>query len=222
MTFKPEAFGIGNLFHRISDAVVVADASTETVVLWNRSAERLFGYPSEEAVGMALHCLVPDELRQRHRAGVAHYQKTGTGDLVGTGHPIEVEAVRKDGTRVAIELSLTAVEAQEQAGTRYALALIRDATERKIAEEARVSIREAEIQRRQALELHDTVVQGLAGMRMALDLDEIATARSLLDRTLEQARSIVRGLLDELHPQGILPGDLVREKDVDGSRTENP
>jgi PAS domain-containing protein len=49
------------------------------VVAWNGAAERTFGYTAAEAVGQELGTLIiPPELRNDHRAGVAHYLATGT------------------------------------------------------------------------------------------------------------------------------------------------
>jgi PAS domain-containing protein len=40
--------GIGMLFDTIRDAVVVASAETERIVLWNQTAARTFGYSAKE------------------------------------------------------------------------------------------------------------------------------------------------------------------------------
>lgn len=56
----PEQFGIGRLFWRIREAVVVADAVSGRIVLWNPAAEALFGYRAAEAVGRSVELLIPD------------------------------------------------------------------------------------------------------------------------------------------------------------------
>jgi PAS domain S-box-containing protein len=125
-------FGIGRLFWLTHDAIVVADLSSETVVLWNPSAERVFGWSAEEAVGMPLDRLVPDGLREAHHAGIARYRTTGVARLVG-GEPVEVPAVAKDGTLRFVALTLTAVDERDPA--RHVLAIVRDVTSQKAAED---------------------------------------------------------------------------------------
>jgi PAS domain-containing protein len=40
----PQDLGMGSLFETIRDAVIVADANTGRMVLWNPAAEKIFGY----------------------------------------------------------------------------------------------------------------------------------------------------------------------------------
>jgi PAS domain S-box-containing protein len=62
----PEQLGLERLFWAVSDAVVVGDARSGRIVLWNPAAERLFGYTADEAIGLPLDVLVPDALKARH------------------------------------------------------------------------------------------------------------------------------------------------------------
>src|SRR5205809_4376735 len=52
--------GAGWLFDSIRDAVVVADALTGEVALWNPAATELFGFAPEEVLGVALTELIVD------------------------------------------------------------------------------------------------------------------------------------------------------------------
>ncbi len=132
---RPEDLGIGELFERVRDAIVVADARTQQVVLWNPAAERMFGYSPSEAFGMAVEALVPERLKARHRAGIARYGETGSGPYIDSDAPLNLPAVRKDGEEILVELSLSPIGPADGGG-RFVLAIIRDATDRVRAEEA--------------------------------------------------------------------------------------
>ena len=137
--YAPADFGFGRLFAVLRDALVVADAASGTVALWNPAAERLFGYPAAEMVGRSLDALVPERLRAAHRGGLARFAATGRGALINGGLPIRVAAQRRDGAEVEIELSLTPIEDAPVAG-RFVCAIIRDITERvRLGEEARAA-----------------------------------------------------------------------------------
>ena len=65
--------------------------------------------------------------------------------------------------------------------------------------------------RRQALEINDDIVQGLAAAQMALALSEQAQSEAAMTATLGAARGIITDLLGEVGTQSRLtPGDLRR------------
>lgn len=217
--FKPEDFGIGKLFSRIQDAVIVGDARDGRIVLWNPGAERLFGYEREEAFKMYLHALVPQEYRDAHLAGLERFNRTGRGDLIDSSKVVELPALRKDGTRIDIEFSLSRIGGTNEQLTPFVMAILRDVSFRKIAEQARIERQAAELRRVHGLELQDNLLQGLAVAKLALDVGEDERAAQALEQTLERARELVSALLEEGPP--IEPGHLVR-KEAASVRTEGP
>ena len=65
---RPQDLNIGSLFESVQDAVIVAEAATGRIVLWNPMASEVFGYSPAEALGMNVEELVPAGLKARHRA----------------------------------------------------------------------------------------------------------------------------------------------------------
>lgn len=63
--------------------------------------------------------------------------------------------------------------------------------------------------REYALKLNDSIVQGLAAAKMALELGQVERAERMIDDTLTQAQAIISELLREVDPE-LHPGDLVR------------
>ena len=69
---------------------------------------------------------------------------------------------------------------------------------------------------RQALQLHDEVVQGLVVAKMALDLDQKDQSREALTATLASASQIINDLIGRTREDVRMgPGDLVRERAAD-------
>lgn len=111
------------------DAIIMMDGSGR-VSYWNTAAERTFGHASEEAVGQNLHALIaPDRYLDAHAAAFSRFRETGEGRVVGK--TLELEARRKDGQEITIELSLSAFK---QDGAWNAVGVLRDISGRKAAE----------------------------------------------------------------------------------------
>jgi PAS domain S-box-containing protein len=123
----------------IRDAVIVADAKTQRIVLWNAAAAKMFGYSASEAPKMRVEELVPGPLKDAHRAGITRYAKTGHGRYIDSDAPLDLPALRKNGQEIRVELSLSPIRPVHDEGdgeAQFVLAIIRDVTERKRAEEA--------------------------------------------------------------------------------------
>jgi diguanylate cyclase (GGDEF)-like protein/PAS domain S-box-containing protein len=113
------------------DAIVMMGAEG-AILFWNRAAEVIFGYASDEAIGQNLHhLLAPERYRPAFEAGFARFRTSGEGAVVG--RMLELQALRKDGTEFPMELSLSAVKRGEEW---IAIGIIRDISARKLAEKA--------------------------------------------------------------------------------------
>jgi PAS domain S-box-containing protein len=131
--------GIDQLLERMRNAVVVADTHTGRIVVWNAAATRVFGYSSSQVLGHSWTVIVPERLKAECEAGMARYRITGHGPYIDFHTVLELPAVRKDGAEITIEIVLSSIELIEglgEAGGRLVLAIIRDVTERKEADEA--------------------------------------------------------------------------------------
>ena len=122
-----------------SDAIIRIDANS-TIEYTNTAVESIFGYTAEELIGQPLTMLMPEELRQRHLAGFAHYLKTGKKNL--NWHSIEVPAQHKDGHHFPLEISFGEYH---HGSRRFFIGIARDITGRKRAED---KLRESEEQLR--------------------------------------------------------------------------
>lgn len=97
----------------------------------SRSVERVFGYQPEELVGQNISILMPQPHHARHDGYLASYRSTGQTHILGKTR--EFEAVRKDGSRLPIELSVSRVDVPGQQLPLFT-GIIHDISERKQAE----------------------------------------------------------------------------------------
>src|SRR3954454_5404879 len=176
------------------DAVVAIDGGGR-VVEWNPAAERIFGYRAADALGRKLAArIVPAELRDRHRAGLARHVAGGPSVL--SGRRIEVTARRASGARFPAELTITRVVL---GGEPLFVAYVRDIGDRLRAEEelrasrARIVAAADAARRRIERDLHDGAQQHLVALAATLRL-----ARHRVDRDPRGAADLLDGALDEL------------------------
>jgi len=118
------------------DAFVQMDESG-TISDWNSQAEKIFGWSRGEALGRSLgELIIPEIHRAAHKSGLQRFLRTGEGAILG--RRLEIEARRRDGKEIKVELSITAL--QRRNGVVFN-GFVRDLTD-KIAAEDR--IRQAE------------------------------------------------------------------------------
>jgi PAS domain S-box-containing protein len=199
---RPEDLGIGKLFERVRDAVIVADAATQQIVLWNRAATEIFGYPLAEALEMPVEALIPEHLKGMHREGIVRYARTGHGLYIDSQELLELPAVRKGGGEIRIEMSLNPVGFPGEENGRFVLAIIRDITERKRGEEA---LRDAEAELRAVFGAMDDVIFVLDGEGRYLKV--APTHPSLLYRPADEVTGkTLREVLPSAQAEAILAG----------------
>lgn len=115
----------------VIDAVVEIDSDGK-VTAWNPSAEEIFGWKKEEALGIGLESLfIPPVHHAAHKAGIEHYLATGEGPILKKR--LELTALHKDRTDFPIELQVTP---NTRSGAQFFTAFIRDLTEQKSAASA--------------------------------------------------------------------------------------
>jgi PAS domain S-box-containing protein len=113
-----------------NDAIISID-DLGRVVLWNRGAADMFGYATDEMIGQSITAVVPERFRGPHSAGVKRVTAGGERHVIG--QTAELAGLHRDGREFPIELSLGTWVADDR---RYYSGIIRDITERKVAEDA--------------------------------------------------------------------------------------
>ncbi|MGE0767462.1 MAG: PAS domain S-box protein [Hyphomicrobiaceae bacterium] len=143
---------LSSLVDQANDAIISIDHN-QRITLFNRGAERLFGYAAAEIMGQPLDALIPMNARAAHKSHIAVFgQSRETSRRMAERGTIFGQ--RKDGTAFPAEASISRLELPS--GTAFT-AIVRDITDNKRHEaelEARVAERtralEAEIRHREA------------------------------------------------------------------------
>lgn len=118
------------------DAIMVCDAKG-AITLWNRAAERIFGFTEAEAQGQSLDMIIPQRQRQRHWDG---YQKTMETGITKYGADLlRVPALHKDGHTLSIAFTVSMLFSENREVTGI-VAIVRDETAR-FAEERKLRAR---------------------------------------------------------------------------------
>jgi PAS domain S-box-containing protein len=112
------------------DGMVTIDADGN-IVLWNRAAEKIFGYTAEEMLGKPLTRIMPKRFHEAHKNSLNRVASGGKPRIIGK--TVEVIGLRKDKSEFPLELSMAKWKTGEGL---FFTAVIRDITERKQAEEA--------------------------------------------------------------------------------------
>lgn len=111
------------------DAIILIDHEGN-VSFWNKAAESLLQYLHGEIIGKNLHEIIaPEKYMPDYRKGFAKFLESGDGDAIG--NTIELEARRKDGEIIPVELSLSSINIH---GKWNAVGILRDITEWKKVE----------------------------------------------------------------------------------------
>ena len=113
------------------DAIITVD-DRQRVVLFNAAAEKMFGCVATEALGQSIERFMPQRFRAAHSGHIRQFGETGTTSRA-MGTLGALWGVRKDGQEFQIEASISQVET---GGQKLFTVILRDVTERKLAEEA--------------------------------------------------------------------------------------
>ncbi len=119
-----------NVAASAQDAILTIN-DRQKIVYWNNAAEKIFGYSREAAEGKSVRSLIAEGGRAAtFLQGLGTLREQGTS--AAPGRILELAAVRANGTEFPVEVSVSPM----QVGSRWhAVAIVRDITERRLAEE---------------------------------------------------------------------------------------
>jgi PAS domain S-box-containing protein len=179
---------VAKVFPLVPDPMVLVDGMGK-IVLANPHTYALFGYRDGELTGQRVEQLLPERFRATHGKHLDSYFQAPTVRAMGTG--LELSARRSDGTEFPVEISLGPYRVLDSV---YALAAIRDISERKRMEaERQESLRQKELleERARAAQLLADRNEALRAIFEASPLGIVtATQEGIIDRWNSAAERI--------------------------------
>ena len=158
---------LAGLLDSAMDGIISVNDS-QRIVMYNRAAEKIFGWTYEEVLGQPLDTLLPQRYRGHHDQQVRRFGATGTTSR-RMGDNTIIYGLRKGGAEFPIEASISQLKTPE--GKLYTV-ILRDVTDRVRAREELAAfaaessgVREQE-KSRIARELHDELAQSLTALKM--------------------------------------------------------
>lgn len=195
-----------SILDTVLDATIVIDAGG-TMLSFNASAVRQFGYSPEEAVGHNVSMLMPAPYREQHDNYLGRYLTTGEKRIIGVDRV--VMGRRKDGSTFPMKL---AVGELRQGDRIFFTGFIRDLTER---EESQAMLDQARSELARLARLNEL---GEMASTLAHELNQPLSAianyvqgcRRMLDKLDDEVSGRIRGALDEAAKQALRAGDIIR------------
>lgn len=196
-----------SLLESVPDAMVITHPDGRVVYV-NAVAEKLFGWARGDLVGHPIEVLLPERFRGMHEVHRGGYHAAPRTRPMGLG--LDLLGLKRNGDEFAAEISLASMQVGEHA---YAIAAVRDVTERKKIEQRARLYHEAREQVRErdeflsmashelrtpvtALQLQLQLIQRAAG-RPGGALLEVLTGKLVsLERQCRRIATLVNELLD--------------------------
>ena len=163
------------LLRHINDAVIATDDQFR-ITAWNRSAEKMYGWRSEEVMGHNVSEILNFDLSDEQRAAARELIKETIAARSERIHH------RRDGKTIYVEVNTIALTNEHGRMTGY-VSVNRDITERKQAEEQT----QLQLRRLKALRAIDTAISSSLNLGLTLDI--------LLDQVITQLQTDAAAIL---------------------------
>jgi two-component system, LuxR family, sensor kinase FixL len=195
-----------SILDTVPDAMIVIDARG-IMQSFSSTAQRLFGYDSDEVIGNNIKMLMPSPYREAHDGYLERYARTGERHIIGIGRV--VVGARKDGSTFPMELS---VGEMNSGGQLYYTGFVRDLTERQ-ATEARLQELQAELVHIARLTAMGEMASALAhelNQPLSAVTNYLKGARQLLTKREDRESALIRDALEKAAEQSLRAGQIIR------------
>ena len=127
---------LNQLIDSMVEAVITID-ETGVILSFNLSAEKIFGYDADDAIGKSIKLLIPELNKSQHDQYLANYLTSATSKSIGPGY--EVEGKRKNGDIFPLRMSISELPQTSSNVRRFVGSCIDISEHRKMEEAIRQS-----------------------------------------------------------------------------------
>jgi two-component system, LuxR family, sensor kinase FixL len=194
-----------SILDTVPEAMIVID-ERGIMRSFSATAERLFGWSAEEAIGKNVSILMPQPYRQEHDGYLDRYRTTGERRIIGIGRIVVGE--RKDGSTFPMELAVGEARIGRE---RYFTGFVRDLTERR-TQERRMQELQSELVHVSRLTAMGEMASSLAhelNQPLSAITSYLRGAATLL-KSEQIDRSRIREALDRSADQALRAGDIIK------------
>lgn len=195
-----------SILDTVPEAMIVIDGRG-IMRSFSATAERLFGWSADEAVGRNVSMLMSEPDRTRHDGYLAHYHRTGEKRIIGRGRIVNGQ--RRDGSIFPMELAVGEMRSGDQV---HFTGFITDLTERQQTQ-ARLQVLQSELVHVSRLTAMGEMASTLAhelNQPLAAVSNYLKGCRRLLEQaSLEALPTVMQGL-DKASEQAVRAGQIIR------------
>ncbi len=183
-----------SLLESVPDAMVIAHRDGR--IAWvNAVTEQLFGYRREELLGQPVELLLPARFRESHHLHREGYHAVPRRRPMGLG--LDLFGLKKNGEEFPAEISLCPMRDGDEV---YAVAAVRDVTERKAIETRALLYRKAQAEVRERDEFLSIASHELRTPVTALQL-QLQMLQRAAERSVTTLPALLAGKVDGLEKQ---------------------